>query len=152
MLKSARPHPRPPPKVQSNFYQAGCWNSFAAEKGPRHVMLLKAHSRLITMALDHFLTFCWPAERSAGPTLSHAHTAPASSSFSCSSAAPGFPCSSRSHTEWVEPPEECGHKRRNVILLIANPPAPSPNQRTCAQVRAFLNAGGTKILSMLLLA
>lgn len=60
--------------VQSNFYQAGCWNSSAGEKSPRHVTSFKAHSCLITMALDHFRTFCWPIERSAGPTLSHAHS------------------------------------------------------------------------------
>ncbi len=59
---------------QSDFYQAGCRNSSAREKSLRHVTSFKAHSRLITMALDHFLTFCWPIERSAGPTLSHAHS------------------------------------------------------------------------------
>lgn len=47
---------------------------------------------------------CW------GP-CSPMHTVPASSS--CSSATPGL---SSSHTEWMEPPEECGHKRRNVIF------------------------------------
>lgn len=56
------------------FYQVGCWNSSASEKSLRHVTSFKAHSCLITMALDHFLTFCWPVERSAGPTLSHAHS------------------------------------------------------------------------------
>lgn len=52
--------------VHSNFYQAGCWNSSAGEKSLRHVTSFKAHSCLITMALDHFHTFCWPIERSAG--------------------------------------------------------------------------------------
>lgn len=47
---------------------------------------------------------CW------GP-CSPMHTVPASSS--CSSATPDL---SSSHTEWMEPPEECGHKRRNVIF------------------------------------
>lgn len=127
--------------IQFNFYWAGCWNSSAREKSRRHVMSFKAHSCVITMALDHFLTFCWPIESSAGPTLSHAQ---------CTSILLlllSNPCSSRSHTEWMEPPEECGHKSRNVVLLSAKP----PNQWTCAhthrstpQVRACLNAGGKK--------
>lgn len=55
------------------FYQAGCWNSSASEKSLGHVTSFKAHSCVITMALDHFLTFCWPIEGRAGPMLSHAH-------------------------------------------------------------------------------
>lgn len=39
-------------------------------------MSFNPHSRLITMALDHFRTFCWPIESSAGPTL-HQHPPPA---------------------------------------------------------------------------
>ena len=60
--------------VQSNFYQAGCRNSSTAGKSLGHVMPLNAHSCLITMALDHFLSLCWPIESSSGPTLSHAHS------------------------------------------------------------------------------
>lgn len=60
-------------QVQSNFYQAGRWNSSVREKGLKHVTSSEAHSGLITMAVDHFLTFCWAIERTAGPTLSHAH-------------------------------------------------------------------------------
>lgn len=72
-----------------------------------------------------------------------AHAAPASSS--CSSATPGFPCSRRSHTEWMEPPEECAHKSRNVILLSAHPPSQwicARTHRRTPQVRACSNAGG----------
>lgn len=61
---------------------------------------------------------CW------GP-CSPMHTVPASSS--CSSATAGL---SSSHTEWMEPPEECGHKRRNAIFAECYHPTTA--QRTHA--------------------
>lgn len=41
-------------------------------ESPKHVMSFRTHSHLITMALDHFLSLCWPIESSSRPTLSHA--------------------------------------------------------------------------------
>lgn len=119
-------------------------------KALRHVTLFKAHSCLITMALDHFRTFCCPIEPSAGPTLSHAH---GSSILLLLLSNRWLPLQQRSHTEWMEPPEECGHKRRNVILLSATP-STRPLRHTRAhtqthteaplQVQACSNAGGKK--------
>lgn len=69
------------------------------------------------------------------------NTAPAS----CSSATPGFPCLSHSYIEWMESPQECGHKRRNVILLSATPQTNGRVRTHTPQVQACLNAGGRKL-------
>lgn len=120
--------------VQSNFYQAGWWNSSAGEKSQGHVMSFKAHSCLITMALDHFLTFCWPIERSAGPTLSHAHS---SSILLLLLSNPWLPLQQpQSHRMngaawgmWTQK-EEC-----HFAECYPPPPPPIPNQWTCAHTQ-----------------
>lgn len=107
--------------VQSNFFFTKLDVGIPPpplRKALRHVTSFKAHSCLITMALDHFRTFCCPIEPSAGPTLSHAHS---SSILLLLLSNHWLPLQQRSHTEWMEPPEECGHKRRNVILLSVTP-------------------------------
>lgn len=64
------------------FYQVGGWKFLSRrkerkkkkKKSLRHVVSFRAHSCLITMALNHFLSLCGAVERMAGPTLSHAHS------------------------------------------------------------------------------
>lgn len=139
------------PQSSPIFTKLDWWNSSAGEKSLGHVMSLKAHSCLITMALDHFLTFCWPIERSARPTLSHAHS---SSILLLLLSNPWLPLQQQqSHRVngaawgmWTQK-EECH------FVECHPPPNPKPmdvhthntyTHRSTPQVQACLNAGGKK--------
>lgn len=122
------------PSHALQFLQSSVLEFFCQWKSRRHVKSFKAHSCLITMAPDHFpnpLLAYW--EECWGP-CSPMHTVPASSA--CSSATPDL---SSSHTEWMEPPEECGHKRRNGISAECYHPSTAPcthatNRYVCPRI------------------
>lgn len=122
------------PSHALQFLQSSVLEFFCQWKSRRHVKSFKAHSCLITMAPDHFpnpLLAYW--EECWGP-CSPMHTVPASSA--CSSATPDL---SSSHTEWMEPPEECGHKRRNGIFAECYHPSTAPcthatNRYVCPRI------------------
>lgn len=135
--------------VQSNFYQAGCRNSSAGEKSLRRVTSFKAHSCLITMALDHFLTFCWPVERSAGPTLSHAHN---SSILLLLLSNPWLPLQQPQSHRMNGAAWGMWTQREECHFAECYPPKPvdvctqthTHTHRSTPQAQACLNAGGKK--------
>ena len=113
-------------------------------KGWGHVTSFKVYSRLITMAVDHFPCFCCAIERRGGPTLSHARLPSILLQLPSNRWLHSFSCSLCSHTQRMEPPQECQHKRRNVILLSATPQTNGRVRRSTPQVQACLNTGGKK--------